>query len=90
MLTQAENERFTRVGPGTPGGEMFRHYWQPIAPKQKLVEAGVLPVRLYGEDLVLFIDGKGRMGLVGDRCAHPAATAEHHGDPAVLRSGSSR
>ena len=70
MLTQAENERFTRVGPGTPGGDLFRHYWQPIAPKQRLVENGVLPVRLFGEDLVLFIDGKGQIGLGGDRCAH--------------------
>ena len=70
MLTQEENERFTRVGPGTPGGKLFRNYWQPIAPKQQLVERRVMPVRLYGEDLVLFVDGQGRMGLVGDRCAH--------------------
>jgi 5,5'-dehydrodivanillate O-demethylase len=70
VLTQADNERLTRVGPGTPGGNLFRKYWQPIAPKQKLVEHGILPVRLYGEDLVLFLDGKGNTGLVGDRCAH--------------------
>jgi 5,5'-dehydrodivanillate O-demethylase len=70
MLTAEENERFTRVGPGTPGGDLFRHYWQPVAPKQQLVERGVMPVRLYGEDLVLFVDGRGRMGLVGERCAH--------------------
>jgi 5,5'-dehydrodivanillate O-demethylase len=70
VLTQAENERFALVGPETPCGKLFRHYWQPIAPKQKLVEKRVMPVRLYGEDLVLFLDDKGRMGLVGDRCAH--------------------
>ena len=29
-----------------------------------------MPIRLYGEDLVLFRDGRGRIGLVGDRCAH--------------------
>jgi hypothetical protein len=56
VLTKEENERFTRVGPGTPGGKLFRHYWQPIAPKQMLVEKRVMPVRLYGEDLVLFLD----------------------------------
>ena len=70
MLSKEENERFTRVGPGTIGGKLFRHYWQPIAPKQMLVEKRVMPVRLYGEDLVLFLDESGRMGLVGERCAH--------------------
>jgi 5,5'-dehydrodivanillate O-demethylase oxygenase subunit len=70
MLTQAENERLTRVGPGTAMGTLFRHYWQPIAPAKQLAERNVMPVRLYGEDLVLFRDGRGRIGLVGDRCAH--------------------
>ena len=31
MITREENERWTRVGPGTPGGEMLRRYWWPIA-----------------------------------------------------------
>jgi len=70
VLSQEENDRFTRVGPGTIGGKLFRHYWQPIAPKQMLVEKRVMPVRLYGEDLVLFLDEKGQLGLVGERCAH--------------------
>jgi 5,5'-dehydrodivanillate O-demethylase len=70
MLTHEENERLTRVGPGTPMGTLMRRYWQPVAAKAELVERGVMPVRLYGEDLVLFLDGKGRMGLVGDRCPH--------------------
>ncbi|MGH7227156.1 MAG: Rieske 2Fe-2S domain-containing protein, partial [Gemmataceae bacterium] len=70
MLTPEENERFTRTGPETPCGKLLRHYWQPVAPKQKLVEERVMPIRLYGEDLVLFLDDKGQMGLVGDRCAH--------------------
>ena len=26
-----ENERLTRIGPGTPCGEMLRRYWWPIA-----------------------------------------------------------
>ena len=70
MLTAEENERFTRVGPGTPMGTLFRNYWQPIAPMQQLVERRVMPVRLYGQDMVLFRDGQGRIGLVDDRCAH--------------------
>ncbi|MEA2642707.1 MAG: 5,5-dehydrodivanillate O-demethylase oxygenase subunit, partial [Chloroflexota bacterium] len=31
MLTPEENEALTRVGPGTPGGELMRRYWHPIA-----------------------------------------------------------
>ena len=70
MLTQAENDRLTRVVPGTPMGNLMRRYWQPVAAKAQLLERNVMPVRLYGEDLVLFRDRIGRIGLVGDRCAH--------------------
>ncbi|HSV81866.1 MAG TPA: Rieske 2Fe-2S domain-containing protein [Ramlibacter sp.] len=70
MLTQEQNEKLTRVGPGTPMGELMRRYWHPVAAKAQLLERGVMPVRIFGEDLVLFLDGQGRMGLVSDRCAH--------------------
>jgi 5,5'-dehydrodivanillate O-demethylase len=53
MLTTAENEKFTRVGPGTPMGELLRRYWHPIAAVAEMDEAGIKPVRLMGEDLVL-------------------------------------
>ena len=70
MLTREENERLTRVGPGTPMGELLRRYWHPIAAVGQLLERPVRPVRLLGEELVLFRDPAGRLGLVGDRCAH--------------------
>ncbi len=70
MLTADENERLTRVGPGTPMGTLMRRYWQPVAATSQLIERSVMPVRLYGEDLVLFRDAHGGMGLVGDRCPH--------------------
>jgi 5,5'-dehydrodivanillate O-demethylase len=70
MLTKEENERLTRVGPGTPMGELMRRYWHPIAASAQLRERDVMPVRILGEDLVLFHDRGGRIGLVGDRCAH--------------------
>ena len=31
MLSAEKNERLTRVGPGTPMGELLRRYWWPIA-----------------------------------------------------------
>ncbi|HVB07162.1 MAG TPA: Rieske 2Fe-2S domain-containing protein [Acidimicrobiales bacterium] len=70
MVTVEQNERWTRVGPGTPGGELLRRYWQPFLPVAKLDENPVQPVRLLGEDLVCYRDRSGTVGLVGERCAH--------------------
>lgn len=63
----------TEVGAGTPMGELLRRYWHPVGlaadacgtPKQ---------VRVLGEDLILFRDGRGRAGLVHPRCAHRGAS----------------
>jgi len=30
MLSPEDNERLTRVGPGTPMGELLRYYWHPV------------------------------------------------------------
>ena len=47
MLTQAENDRLTRVGRGTPAGELLRRYWHPVAVAQELTdEQPTLFVRL--------------------------------------------
>ena len=70
MLTAEENERLTRVGPGTPMGELMRRYWQPIAAAAELNEHPVKHVKLLGESLVLYRDLKGRLGLIGDTCPH--------------------
>ena len=70
MLTAEENERLTSVGPGTPMGNLLRRYWHPIAASSQLDENPVKPVRVMGENLILFKDKKGRLGLIADRCAH--------------------
>lgn len=70
MLTQAMNDRLTRVGPGTPCGELMRRYWIPIAPASQLLENPVRKVRVLGEDLVLYRNTSGGLGLIGDRCLH--------------------
>ena len=63
MLTEEENVRLTQVGPGTPGGELLRRYWYPVAVVQDLTpERPTKFVRLLGEDLVLF---KGQVGARG-------------------------
>jgi 5,5'-dehydrodivanillate O-demethylase oxygenase subunit len=70
MLSVAENEMLTRVGPGTPGGELMRRYWQPITGSSYLKKKKVVPIRILGEDLVLYQDLRGTIGLVDHICAH--------------------
>ena len=74
MLNAEDNQLITQAGPGTPGGELFRRYWQPLALSEELPEgAPPMPVRLMSEDLTLFRDENGRLGLVALHCAHRAA-----------------
>jgi len=70
MVTAEENKLLTQVGPGTPGGELLRRYWYPIAAAAELDENPVKAVRLLGEDLVLYRDRSGTLGLVDSSCAH--------------------
>ena len=72
MLTKDENEKLTRVGPGTPMGNLLRRYWHAIGAVAELDKEPVQPVRLLGEDLVLFRSERGELGLIGPRCAHRA------------------
>ena len=74
MLSGEMNERLTRVGPGTPAGELLRRYWMPIAPKTEVDELRIRPVRLLGEDLVVFKDDLGRYGLLAEHCSHRSAS----------------
>ncbi len=63
-----------QTGPGTPGGNLMRCYWQPAGLSTD-VEAGGTPrpVRMFSEDLVLFRDDAGRPGLLGRKCAYRCA-----------------
>ena len=70
MLTKETNELLTSVVAGTPMGELLRRYWHPVAASSELEEPGTKEVRILGEDLVLFKDLKGRLGLVQRACAH--------------------
>src|SRR5260370_7752994 len=76
MLSQKENETLTRVGPGTPMGELMRRYWIPAAFSHRIAQPDCPPVRvrLMGENLVLFRDTGGPLGLISARCPHPTAS----------------
>ncbi len=69
----AEDSELTHVGPGTPAGDYLRRFWHGIALTSEL---GELPqaIRIMGEDLVLFRDGRGRTGLFKKHCAHRRAS----------------
>ncbi|ETX02155.1 MAG: hypothetical protein ETSY2_36130 [Candidatus Entotheonella gemina] len=77
MLSAQENERLTRVGPGTPMGELMRRYWHPVAAAAELDAHPVKAVKLLGESLVLYRDLQGRLGLIGDTCPHRRISLEY-------------
>ncbi len=77
MLDASINRLLTQVGPGTPMGSLLRRYWHPIAGADELDREPVKAVRLMGEDLVLYRDLGGRLGLVGRRCLHRGADLLH-------------
>jgi phenylpropionate dioxygenase-like ring-hydroxylating dioxygenase large terminal subunit len=64
------------VGPGTPAGEWFRRYWVVVG---TMLELQDIPraVKVLGEDLVLFRDAVGQIGLLGLQCPHRGASLEY-------------
>jgi 5,5'-dehydrodivanillate O-demethylase oxygenase subunit len=74
MLTVEENEQLTRVGSGTPMGNLMRRYWQPLAAVSEMQERWTKRVKLLGEGLVLFKDRQGRFGLIAEFCPHRRAS----------------
>ena len=73
MLSEDQNRLLTRVGPGTPMGDLLRRYWQPIAGESEFETMDTKAVRLMGEDLVLYKDHGGAFGLVDRHCPHRRA-----------------
>ena len=74
MISQEMNDSLTLVGPGSDAGAVLRYYWQPAALSDELMTPRpVVPVRLLGEDLVLFRDSQGKPGLISRRCPHRGA-----------------
>ena len=71
----SNSEAMTRVGPGTPMGELMRQYWLPALSSNELKLDGD-PVRivLLGEKLIAFRDSSGRVGVMDHRCPHRCAS----------------
>ena len=77
MESIKQNKLLTEVGRGTPMGELMRRYWQPIGAAVDLDSKWTKRVRLLGEDLVIFKDRQGRLGLIAEQCPHRRASFAH-------------
>ena len=73
-MIEEHNRLVTRTGKGTDCGQLLRHYWQPVALADELKPPRqIRPARVLGQDLVLFRDEQGRLGLVDRDCPHRGA-----------------
>ncbi|GLQ05913.1 aromatic ring-hydroxylating dioxygenase subunit alpha [Sneathiella chinensis] len=74
MMSQEKNDELTRVGAGTPGGDMLRQYWMPAALTEELEQdRPVVPVNLLGEKLALFRNENDELVLMDRHCPHRGA-----------------
>jgi phthalate 4,5-dioxygenase oxygenase subunit len=76
MLSREQNELLCRVEGSAPMGGIMRRHWLPVCMSEEVAEADGKPVRsrLLGEDLVVFRDSKGRLGVLGEFCLHRRAS----------------
>lgn len=74
--TACEDAELTHTDPGTPCGEFMRRFWQPVAMAAQIKDLP-LAIRVLGEDLVLFRDLSGRVGLLHKHCSHRRTSLEY-------------
>jgi 5,5'-dehydrodivanillate O-demethylase oxygenase subunit len=77
MESAEQNQLLTQVGRATPMGDLLRRYWQPIGALAELDGKWTRRVRLLGEDLILFRDRQGELGLIAEQCPHRRASFLH-------------
>ena len=74
MLSPNENRLVTEVEGNNPCANLLRSYWQPAALSEELsADRAAKAVRIFGEDLVLFRDDAGTLGLISRACPHRGA-----------------
>src|SRR6266480_2837052 len=76
MLTREQNELLCRVEGGATMGQIMRRHWLPVCMAEEAAARDGTPVRsrLLGEDLVVFRDSQGRLGVLGEHCLHRGAS----------------
>src|SRR5579871_5276057 len=75
-MTPDENDLLCRVEGEAPMGQLMRRHWLPACMSEEVTERDGAPVRtrLLGEDLVVFRDTEGRLGVLGEHCPHRQAS----------------
>jgi len=76
VLSREENELLVHVGPQAPMGRFLRQYWIPVMPSSDVPNPDGPPLRLrvLAEDLVVFRDSSGAVGLLDEYCPHRGAS----------------
>lgn len=75
MLTQEQNDRLTKVGPGTPCGNLLRRYWQVLCPTGEITaEKPKRRIRILGEDLLVYRGADGKIVCIAGHCLHRRAS----------------
>jgi phthalate 4,5-dioxygenase oxygenase subunit len=76
MMTAEENDLLCRVEGDAPMGQLMRRHWIPVCLSEEVIEPDGTPVRarLLGEDLVVFRDSDGRLGVLDEYCPHRRAS----------------
>jgi phthalate 4,5-dioxygenase len=76
MLSHADNDQLCRVENDAPMGALMRKHWLPICLVEEVALPDGVPVRarVLGEDLVVFRDTSGRVGVMDEQCPHRRAS----------------
>ncbi len=76
MLSSEANDLLCRVEGDAPMGQLMRRFWMPVCLIEEVSKPDCPPVkaRLFGEDLVVFRDTKGRVGVLDEYCPHRRAS----------------
>lgn len=76
MLSNEENDLLCRVEGDAPMGKLMRRHWTPVCLIEEVSEPDGTPIqaRIFGEDLVVFRDTDGRVGVMDEHCPHRRAS----------------
>jgi phthalate 4,5-dioxygenase oxygenase subunit len=75
-MTPRQNDLLCRVEGDAPMGKVMRRHWLPVCMSEEVAETDGTPrrARLLGEDMVVFRDTQGRVGVLDERCPHRRAS----------------
>jgi phthalate 4,5-dioxygenase oxygenase subunit len=75
-MNPKRNDMLCRVEGKAPMGQLMRQHWLPACMLEEVAQPDGAPlrVRLLGENLVVFRDTKGRIGVLAEACPHRGAS----------------